>query len=130
MTATAMLNIEEMTAKVHADQALVFLKRSEEEVSRGDSRQASDKLWSAATHAVLATMDGEAPRTHRAMKRRVRALAQKHSDPALRSGFAVAESFHSNFYHGWMEDFQTEEDAPLVHQFVHRLLAINRDAER
>ena len=128
MTATAMLNIEEMTAKEHADQALVFLRHSEEEFSRGDSFQASEKLWGAATQAVLATMDGKAPRTHREMKRRVRMLANKHNNPELRSGFAIAESFHSNFYHGWMEDFQMKDDAPLVHEFVHRLIAIYRNS--
>ena len=73
-------------------------------------------------------MDGKAPLTQREMKRRVRALAERHNDPGLRSGFAIAESFHSNFYHGWMEDFQMEENSPLVHEFVHRLLAIYRNA--
>ena len=130
LTAIALVNIEEMTAKEYAYQALVLLKHSEEEFSRGDSRQASEKLWGATTQAVLATMDGKAPRTHRELKGRVRELAQEHDDPALRSGFAIAESFHSNFYHGWMEDFQMEEDAPLVHEFVHRLLAIGRDTGR
>ena len=116
-----------MTAKEHADQALVCLKHSEEEFSTGNRRQASEKLWGAATQAVLATMDWKAPRTHREMKRSVRALAERHDDPVLRSGFAIAESFHSNFYHGWMDDFQMNDDAPLVHEFVHRLLAIYRD---
>ena len=73
-------------------------------------------------------MDGKAPRTHREMKRRVRMLANKQNNPELRSGFAIAESFHSNFYHGWMEDFQMQDDAPLVHEFVHRLLAIYRNS--
>ena len=128
MTARVMLNIEEMTAKEHADQALVLLRHSEGEYSRGDSFQASEKLWGAATQAVLATMDGKAPLTQREMKRRVRTLAERHNDPGLRSGFAIAESFHSNFSHGWMEDFQMEENSPLVHEFVHRLLAIYRNA--
>ena len=114
----------------HAAQAQGFLKQSDEEFARNDVLQGSEKLWGAANQTVLATMDGKAPRTHREMKRRVRALAERHNDPGLRSGFAIAESFHSNFYHGWMEDFQMKEDAPLVHEFVHRLLAIYRGAGR
>ena len=102
MTARVMLNIEEMTAKEHADQALVFLKHSEEEFSRGDSFQASEKLWGAATQAVLATMDGKAPRTHREMKRRVRMLANKQNNPELRSGVCNRRILSLQFL-SWLE---------------------------
>lgn len=77
-------------------------------------------------HSSCTGDDGrEGPRTHREMKDRVRSLALEHNDPALISGFALGESFRSNLYHGWME-----EGAPLVHEFVHRLLAIYRNAGR
>ena len=51
-------------------------------------------------------------------------MAETHDDPFLLGGFAFAEKFHANFYHDFMEDFDLEGDSPMVHDFVHRVIAL------
>ena len=36
----------------------------------------------------------------------------------------VAEKFHANFYHDFMEDFQLDADRPTVNNFVESLLTL------
>ena len=43
---------------------------------------------------------------------------------ALVSEFITAESFHANFYHDFMEDFQIETGRPIVRRFVNRVLGM------
>ena len=38
------------------------------------------------------------------------------------SDFGLAEKFHANFYHGFMEDWEIEPDSRLVRAFVERVL--------
>ena len=42
----------------------------------------------------------------------------------ISSDFAVAEKFHRNFYHDFMEDFELESDRPKVRAFVGRVLEL------
>ena len=111
----------------HAEQALIFLQQSDEEFDAGDELQGSEKLWGAATQAVIAAVehDGRKIRqSHEALKYEVKQLAEKHNDPSLKSGFKSAEMFHANFYHWFMDDFQLDEERPEVRQFVNRILAL------
>lgn len=43
---------------------------------------------------------------------------------ALVSQFITAESFHANFYHDFMEDFQIETGRPIVRRFVNHVLGM------
>ena len=52
----------------------------------------------------------------------VRRLYEESGDDLLVAWFGLAEQFHANFYHDFMEDFQLEEDRPLVRHFVARML--------
>ena len=116
-----------MSSREHAEQALALLKQSEEEFAKNDIFQGSEKLWGAATQAVLAIasqQNGKEPHTHRDMKKLVLKLSEIHESPNLALQFAVAEGFHANFYHGWKDDFQIQADAPAVHDFVEQVLAI------
>ena len=119
-----------MLTQNHAVTAQVFLEASDREFAAGDHLQASEKLWGAATHAVMAAaQQREWPhRSHRALKNAVGRLASEAEDPAVRDaiagGFAAAEKFHKNFYHDEMEDFEIEHDRPLVHRFVARVLTL------
>ena len=45
-------------------------------------------------------------------------------DQAMKANFSVAEKFHANYYHGFMDDFQIVDDRPLVEEFVVQLLAL------
>lgn len=113
-----------MNANEHVETAREFLEASDREFAAGDKFQASEKLWGAATHALMAVMqeNGQVGRNHREMRLAVRQLAEERSDPFIRTGFEVAEKFHANFYHGFMEDFQISEGREDVHEFVRRVL--------
>ena len=109
----------------HSQTARDFLTASDEEFAAGDHLQASEKLWGAATHAVMAVANqrGWECRSHRAMKNVVQLVAGEIDDVFFAGGFAAAEKFHRNFYHDEMEDYEVEGDRPIVHQFVHRMLS-------
>ena len=115
-----------MVTQDHAATAHEFLEESDHEFAAGDELRGSEKLWGAASHAVMAvaTQRGWDHRTHRAMKNAVQLLNDETGDDALGGGFAAAEKFHKNFYHNEMEDFEIEIDRPQVHRFVARVLRL------
>ena len=53
---------------------------------------------------------------------RARRLADEHDDPEL--AFGVAEKFHANFYHKFMQDYEFDHDRPAVRRFVERIQAL------
>ena len=115
-----------MLANDHAAKALEFLAQSDAEFAEGDRLQASEKLWGAATHAIMAAAQQRGWRhgSHRALKEAAEQLSDDHNDPLIEYGFLAAEKFHRNFYHDNMEDFELDLDRPKVHDFVHRVLAL------
>ena len=115
-----------MNLQEHVDTARAFLKDSEKEFRVGDRLQGCEKLWGAASHAVMAAAqdNGWAEGSHRAMKMAVGHLADAHGDLSLRGGFSAAEKFHRNFYHDFMEEFEIYEDRAIVHDFTNRVLAL------
>lgn len=108
------------------DQAVDFLAQSDREFDAGDRRQGSEKLYGAATQAVIAAAKqrGWQYRSHRATKNATIRLADAYDDPFLSAGFVAAEKFHKNFFHDEMEDYEIVADRPIVHRFVHRLVAL------
>ena len=115
-----------MEREDHGRQAQEFLAASDNEFDAGDPLQASEKLWGAATHAVMAVaMQLDWPcRTHRSLSNVVRRLEQETGELYLTAGFGVARKFYMNFYHDEMQDYEIESDRPSVHRFVHRMLAL------
>ena len=115
---------KEMTAAEHAQTARDFLVASDREFASGDHLQGSEKLYGAATQAVIAICQerGWRYRSHRAMKNAVINLSEGYRDPFIVAGFATAERFHENFFHDNMEDYDIEGERPAVHQLVFRLL--------
>ena len=115
-----------MLTSDHAAKALEFLAESDREFAEGDRLQASEKLWGAATHAIMAAAQQRGWRhgSHRALKEAAEQLSDDHNDPLIEYGFLAAEKFHRNFYHDNMEDFELDSDRPKVHDFVHRVLAL------
>ena len=109
----------------HRQTALDFLIASDEEFAAGDHLQASEKLWGAATHAVIAvaTQRDWHCRSHRELKNAVQQVATEQDDELIEGAFGLAEKFHKNFYHDEMEDFEVAADRPVVHRFVHRMLS-------
>ena len=117
------MTTEPMTIQDHIRTAFGFLEDSDREFAAGDVLQASEKLWGAASHAVIAVAEsrGWNHGSHRALKNAVFRLATELEDPLIETRFAVAEGFHINFYYNNKEDYQIEIDRPHVHEFVRQV---------
>lgn len=113
-----------MDSKKHVETAREFLEASDREFEAGEVLQASEKLWGAATHALMAVMreEGQDIGTHKALGRAAERLAAERGDPLIGSSFGVAEKFHANFYHAFMEYDEIERGRWYVREFVERLL--------
>ena len=120
------MTTKEMTAAEHAQTARDFLTASDREFAAGDHLQGSEKLYGAATQAVIAICQqrGWRYRSHRDMKNAVTNLAREQDDLTIVAGFATAERFHKNFFHDEMEDYEMEAERPAVQHFVERTLAL------
>ena len=112
----------------HAFKAQDFLDDSDREFAAGDNMQASEKLWGAACHALMAVAQqkGWFHGSHRSLKEAAERLSDEYNDPLIEYGFVAAEKFHRNFYHNYLEDFELESDRPKVHDFVNRVLGLLR----
>ena len=126
-----MTSESEKSVAEYAAQALKFLEQSDAEFAAGDDRQGAEKLYGAATQAVIAAAKqrGWGYRSHRANKNATQHLAVEYADESLVAGFGLAEKFHIHFHHGDMEDYQIAIDRPVVHNYVHRLVAVINDYE-
>ena len=115
-----------MQVREHAETAREFLIASDREFAAGDIVQASEKLWGAAAHAVMAVAQEREwnHSSHRSLKNTVIRLSREQGDPLIETQFLAAEKFHRNFYHDSMEDWERDADRPLVHDFVRRVLAL------
>ena len=116
----------QMQVQDHVQTALDFLDASDREFAAGDNMQASEKLWGAASHAMIAAAEDRNWNhgSHRALKNAAARLAAEQDDPLIEARFGLAEKFHINFYYNSMEDFEIERDRPHVHELVHRVIAL------
>ena len=115
-----------MNVQEHAETARHFLAESGREFAAGEVLQASEKLWGAASHAVIAVAQTRVwPHTkHRHLKIVVRRLANELGDEKLESGFSAAERLHVNFYHGFMDAEDIVRDREAAREFVEKVLAL------
>ena len=115
-----------MLTQEHAQAAKEFLDEADREFAEGDVLQASEKMWGAASHAIMAVamQRGQECGTHRKMINVAWEIANEQDDISLQAGIAVAEKFHANFYHGFMESEDMERNAQIVRGFVGRMLAL------
>lgn len=113
-----------METAEHIQTAADFLDASDREFDAGDFLQGSEKLWGAASHAVMAVAQqrGWAYGKHGNLKSVARSLYQETGETIFREGFSTAEKFHANFYHDFMEDDVIEEARAQVRDFVIKLL--------
>ena len=116
-----------MLTQEHAQAAEAFLEEAAREFEAGEELQASEKMWGAASHAIMAVAmtRGQECGTHRKMINVAWEIANEQDDISLRAGIAVAEKFHANFYHGFMESEDMERNAQIVRGFVARMLALS-----
>ncbi len=119
-----------MLVRDHTQTAHEFLAASDREFAVGDTLQASEKLWGAAAHAIMAVAQqrGLEHGTHRTLVNSARQITEEQNDELLRSalqaGILAARHFHSNFYNRTMEPEDIEYDRPLVHRYVALMLTL------
>lgn len=115
-----------MLTDEHMQTAQEFLIASDREFAEGDELQGSEKLWGAASHAIMAVAQRrDMPfGSHRAMITAARRIAEELDDDGIRAGIVAAQLFHSNFYHGHLEPPDIEPNAEIVRRFVSRMLAM------
>ena len=115
-----------MTTQRRSEAAREFLIAADREFAAGDVAQGSEKLWGAASQAVIAVAQerGWKYGSHRDLKVAVERLAEESGDSRFRSEFGIAEKFHANFYHLFMEDYELDRDPVVIRDFVNRVLAL------
>ena len=115
-----------MLTQEHAQTALDFLEKADSYFEEGDQIQASEKLWGAAAHAILAvSIERGWPHTsHPEMKRAAERLSEEHSDPLIAAYFGIAEKYHIDFYHLAMTEEAWLADCSKVRDVVARVLAL------
>ncbi len=118
-----------MQAQEHAQTALDFLEKADKHFAEDDQIQASEKLWGAAAHAVMAVaLERGWPHTsHPALKRAAERLTQEHNDSRIADRFGIAEKYHRDFYHLFMEADEWQTDRPKIRDLVARVLALRGD---
>ena len=111
----------------HSQTAQHFLATSDSEFVAGDILQGSEKLWGAAAHAVMAVAQQRGWRfgDHRALQAAANRLADELREPILANNFSLAEKFHANFYHDFMQDFEIDGDREKVRDFVKSIFSLS-----
>ena len=110
----------------HAQTAQEFLGVSDHEFMAGDNLQASEKLWGAASHAVMAAAQQRGWRynKHRDLGKASQKLSEESGDASIADCFAIAEKLHANFYHDFMEDHEFDYARARVRDFINRVLTL------
>ena len=115
-----------MLATDHIETAQQFLRDADREYEAGDILQASEKLWGAASHIVIAEMkERRTPvRTHRQTLEAVDRLAEEFNMPSLADWFIAAQDLHRNFYNGDMEEIDFLNHRRRVIWFVEKVIEL------
>ena len=115
-----------MLVQEHAQTAQAFLEVSDHEFMAGDNLQASEKLWGAASHAMMAVAQQRGWRynRHRDLGKASQKLSDETGDASIADRFAIAEKLHANFYHDFMEDHEFDYARNSVRAFVNRVLKL------
>ena len=115
-----------MDTPEHIQTAREFLSISEREFADGQRLQASEKLWGAVAHAVLALAQQRGWRygSHNELIQAARRLSEELGDATLYSRFGETRQLHANYYHGFLEDHQIDDLRSIAHDFIRRVLAL------
>ena len=93
------MTTKEMNAAEHAQTARDFLVASDREFAAGDHLQGSEKLYGAATQAIIAICQqrGWRYKSHRAMQQAVDAMSREFDEPTLTGRVCCRQSFSRKF---------------------------------
>lgn len=117
-----------MDPQEHIDAAQEFLAEADGKFGEGRILLASEMLWGAAAHMLIALSQLRALpyRNHNAMKNAARVLAAEQGNPEIEEDFNLAERFHRNFYHNEMTESDVTVDRPRVRRLVETLRRMQR----
>ncbi len=87
----------------YQEAARQLLAQAFEELAEGDSRQASEKGWGAASQIIKAVASNRNwnHNSHGALYRVIGRLVTETGDDRIHVGFGMANSLHQNFYENW-----------------------------
>jgi uncharacterized protein (UPF0332 family) len=107
----------------YLSQAEHFLYQAEEELNKGDLRQAGEKYWGAATQAVKAFAEKEGWRHdgHAWLFETVSKISQEEKDDTLKREFGLAGMLHTNFYEGWLTEDEVKDYGLQAKGFVDKI---------
>ena len=102
--------------KTYAQQSAEFWRQAQEELEKGDLRQASEKGWGAASQMVKAVAEKRRwdHKSHYDLHDAVDKLADETKDSDLTLQFGSAANLHINFYEGWL-------DRPTITLHLHQV---------
>jgi len=112
--------------RAYWEAAEAMVERAEEELSKGDLRQASEKIWGAAALAVKAVAwatKGVRLASHGELWRFVDELAGETGDEDIREGWRAATAMHVNYYEGWAPEGEVRACLRRVRGLLERLRA-------
>ena len=115
---------EHSKAETYRSAAEHFLARASEELSRGDLRQASEKIWGSAALAVKALAyerEGRRLTSHGELWEYINRLVAETGDEEIGRAWRTAISMHVNFYEGWAPAEEVKRALDEVRGLVERL---------
>ncbi len=109
----------------HAQTAIEMQERAEQEFASGNRLIASEILWGAVAHTVMAVASerGWPIDSHGAFRASIRQLSRDYHDPSLITFFDSAEKLHENFYHNNIPDGAMPQRRRQSEALIPRLLA-------
>ena len=115
-----------MLTQEHAGTARALLEDADREFAGGNDRQASEKMWGAASHAIMAVamQRGQDCGTYLQILKLGYQIAEELDDGKLRLGIVSAQYLRGNSQHGYLEHDEYERPAGYVREFVERMLAL------
>jgi len=110
-------------AKHYLDLNRKYLREAEGLLVKGDSVQASEKLWGASAEIVkaVAAQRGLELKTHADLWEFTTKLSSELGDPEILKLFATANYLHQNFYENVMTLEAVRASAEAVNQFIERV---------
>ena len=106
--------------------SLMLLERSRAEFSGPNTLIASELLWGAAAHAILAvaTERGWKKDSHGAIKQAARRVSDERRDARMLTYVDSAEKLHENFYHNNLNAREVDKRREQAERLIPRMLAI------
>ena len=107
----------------YLERGQIFLRQAQDELERGDLRQASEKAWGAAAQAIKAVAEerGWNHDRHPLLFYVVGQVNDERRRARLNRLFGVANEMHVNFYEDWLAESDVQYGIDTVKVLVERL---------